>query len=286
MFVFGGTNSTGLAWDVSKGIKADNGKTEIKSFPDGEKYVKVLSHVSGSECAVVQSVRSNDDFVELILLLDALRDQGALQVHAIVPYLAYMRQDKIFSDGEAFSAKTILRVLSEVSDSLATINCHFLTDGGEAVFQHVNFMNLDAIPSIVEYMGKKVSNPIFIAPDKGSLGFAKTGAVQLNCEFDHLSKTRMSGSEVEMELKDLDVKGLDVILLDDIISTGGTIIESTKVISHGRPASINVGCVHGLFLSGIESFKGSVNRLIATNTLDNPVSKVSVSDIIAQELLR
>jgi len=286
MLVFGGSRSTGLAWDIAKAMKAETGKTEIKSFPDGEKYVKILSGAKGSECAVVQSVRSNDDLVELMLLLDTLRDMGATQVHAVMPYLAYMRQDRIFSEGEALSAKTVLKILDEISDSLSTVNCHFLSDGGEAVFNHIRLMNIDAIPSLARYIGTKVKNPIFVAPDKGSLGFAKAGAEILDCEFDHLSKTRHSGSEVSIEMKDLYVKGHDVIVLDDIISTGGTIVESAKVIRKGRPASINVGCVHGLFLSGIDQFKGTCDRLVSTNSMDNPVSKVSIADIIAKDLLR
>lgn len=284
MLIFGGTQSTGLAWSVAKHLKAENGKSEVKIFPDGEKYVRLNSKIEGEECAVIQTVRSNDDFVELLLMLDALRDFRAHQVHAIVPYLAYMRQDKRFNDGEALSAKTILKLIDEVSDNIMLFNCHFLNCPMEAVFHHIRFQNLCSMHKVVDYLGSKVSNPIFIAPDKGSIGFAKEGAQQLGCEFDHLKKTRLSGEDVEIEMKNLDVKGHDVIILDDIISTGGTIVESAKVIKHGHPKSINVGCIHGLFLKGIEQFKGTVDRLVSTDTVENPVSKVSVADIIAERL--
>ena len=286
MYVFGGSKSVGLAWDVSKALKADVGKTAVKTFPDGEKHVMVNSNVSGSECILIQSVKSNDDLVELMLMIDCLKDLGAHQVHTVMPYLAYMRQDKVFSHGEALSAKTILKVFDELSDSVTTINCHFLNEGGDAVYNNIGFRNLNAIPDIVDYFGKKLGNPFFVAPDKGSLAFAKTAAHQLDCEFDHLSKTRLSGSEVEIEMKDMNVKGLDVVILDDIISTGGTIVESAKVVRKGRPASINVGCVHGLFLNGIEIFKGSVDCLVATDSIENPVSKVSCMDAIVEEFKR
>ncbi|MBU0762202.1 MAG: ribose-phosphate diphosphokinase [Candidatus Altiarchaeota archaeon] len=286
MLVFGGTRSASLSWNVAKSMKAEVGKSEIKAFPDGEKYVRINSAVKGRECTVVQSIRSNDDFVELLLMLDTLRDLGANQVHAVMPYLAYMRQDKRFHVGEALSAKTILKLLYEVSDSITTINCHFLNEGGEAVYNHIRFMNLDAMPILLGYVGSKVENPFLIAPDKGSLSFAKAAASQLDCEFDHLSKTRLSGSEVRIDMKDLDVGGKDVLILDDIISTGGTIVEAAKLIRKGHPSSINVACVHGLFLNGIEHFKGEVDRLTSTDTLDNPVSKVSVGDLIGQSILR
>ncbi|MCX6694824.1 MAG: phosphoribosyltransferase family protein, partial [Candidatus Altiarchaeota archaeon] len=114
----------------------------------------------------------------------------------------------------------------------------------------------------------------------------KEAAKQLNCEFDHLQKTRLSGSEVVITEKKLDVKGMDVIMLDDIISTGGTIAEAAKLIKSWKPASVNVGCVHGLFLKGIEMFQGAADRIVATNTLDNPVSRVSVAGVIARHLKR
>jgi ribose-phosphate pyrophosphokinase len=286
MIVFSGTRSTGLAWDVAKSYGCDVGKSEIKRFPDGETYVKIASKVSGDACAVVQSVRSNDDLVELILMLDALLDGNAHQVHAVMPYLAYMRQDKRFTDGEALSAKTVLKTLHEFADSLTTINCHFLNEGGEAVYNHVNFMNLDAIPLLAAKIAEQADNPLIIAPDKGSLGYAKAAARLLDCEFNHLSKTRLSGTEVVMKPKELDVKGMDVIILDDIISTGGTIVEAVKIIRGWHPKTISVGCVHGLFLNGVEPFSGAVDRLISTNTLDNPAAKVSVAGLIAKDLKR
>ena len=139
---------------------------------------------------------------------------------------------------------------------------------------------------VVEYFGTKLKNPLFIAPDKGSVGFAKSAAEQLGCDFDHLTKTRISGSEVKVDMKELSVKGHDVVILDDIISTGGTIVESAKVVRKGAPGSINVGCVHGLFMNGVDIFKGSVDRLIATDSIDNPVSKVSCAQAIAIDIKR
>jgi ribose-phosphate pyrophosphokinase len=286
MFIFGGTRSTALAWDVAKAMGAETGKLEAKSFPDGETYVRVLSKVAGKECALIQSVRTNNDLVELILTLDALRDGNATQVHAIVPYIAYMRQDKRFNEGEALSAKTILKVLHELSDSLTMINCHFLNGGGEAVYNHVNFMNLDATPLLVKSIGEKLKNPIIIAPDKGSVSYAKAAAQVLGCDFNNLSKKRLSGTEVVMKPKELNLKGMDVIILDDIISTGGTIVEAVKIIKGWHPSSISVGCVHGLFLNGVDSFQGIVDRLVSTDTLDNPATKISVAGLIASDLRR
>lgn len=286
MILFGGTRSTALAWEVSKLLKTELGKLDVSNFPDGELYVRVDTPVKGKECAVIQSTRTNQDLLELLFTLDALRDIGAQQVHTIIPYMGYMRQDKRFKDGEALTSKTVLKLLHELSDSITTINCHFLDSEGEAFYNHVPMYNIDTIPLIAEYFRDKVRKPIFIAPDKGSLSYAKEAAKQLNCDFDHLQKTRLSGTEVVLKNKKLEVSGKDVIILDDIISTGGTIVEAAKIIRGWKPASVNVGCVHGLLLKGVEMFQGAVDRLVATNTLDNPVSRISVAGTIARHLKR
>jgi ribose-phosphate pyrophosphokinase len=286
MLVFGGEGSEAISGEVSRALNSESGGLEIRDFPDGEKYVRVMPNVSGSECALIKSVRSNDDLMELLLCLDALRDQGAAPIHAVTPYLAYMRQDKRFKPGEALSAKTVLKLIHEFADTTATINCHFLSDAGEAVHEGIRFHNLDAISQLAGHIGLDCENPVFIAPDKGSLGFAKQGAHLMDCGFNHLTKTRHSGTEVEIGYKELEVEGKDVIILDDIISTGGTIVEAAKMIRRWKPKTVNVGCVHGLFLNGVEKLGDVVDNVVATDTVGNPVAKVKVSNIIAEHLMR
>jgi len=281
MIVFGGTRSTDIAWQVTRQLKATGGKTTVHDFPDGEKYVKLDTAVGGSECVLINSLTNAADIVETLLMLDALTDHGASQVTYIAPYLSYMRQDKVFKPGEAFSARTLLRLLNDRCDTLATFNCHFLSSPGQASFEGVGFTNLDAVDAIVDAVKPKLAAPVVIAPDAGSMNYAKQAAERLDCTFNHLQKKRISGSEVTIKDKDLDVAGKDVLILDDIISTGGTIRESCRIIRGWRPESITVGCVHGLFLTGVESFQGVVDRLVATNTLPNPVAKVDIAPAIA-----
>jgi ribose-phosphate pyrophosphokinase len=111
MIVFSGRSSEKLGRSIAEKLKADFGRIEIKSFPDGEIYVRALSKVEGKECLVVQSTPRNEDFVELILILDLLQDLGASKIHTVIPYMGYSRQDKRFVEGEALSAKTILKII-------------------------------------------------------------------------------------------------------------------------------------------------------------------------------
>jgi len=284
MILFGAGEKSGLAWEVSQKLGSPLGKCEVKKFPDDELYVRVTSKVKGETCAVVKTVRSSDDLVELLLLLSALRDSGARAVHTVTPYLAYMRQDKQFNPGEALSAKTILQIIDELSDDVTTINCHFLGGAGDFIYEKVRLRNLDATPLLAGYFKSKVRNPIVVAPDKGSVAYAKHAAQMLDCPFNHLSKKRVSGEQVIIKEKNLDVKGMDVLMLDDIISTGGTIAKAAAVVRGWKPGSVNVGCVHGLFLNGVQQFKGAADRIVATNSIPSAVSKVSLADLIVADL--
>ena len=148
--------------------------------------------------------------------------------------------------------------------------------------------NLDAFPELAKYFKNKFNgnnkNLIVIAPDKGALQYAKKAADIIGCEFDYLEKTRLSGDAVEIEPKSLDIKNKNVLILDDMISTGGTIIESAKVIKNCGAKRLNVGCVHGVFSNGTGIFEETSDELVCTNTLDTKASRVDVSGLIAGAL--
>ncbi|MFH1721824.1 MAG: ribose-phosphate diphosphokinase [Candidatus Altiarchaeota archaeon] len=284
MLVFSGLSSGELAAKVINKGGFFEGPIERNVFPDGELYLRIGTDIKGDECTVVSSIKSNNDLVDLLLLLDALRDQGAGKIIAVLPYLTYARQDKIFVQGEGQSAKTVVKLISGLADEIWTMNCHFLDTEGEGEFKGYKIKNLDGFPLLGKYFTEKLDDPVLIAPDKGSLEYAKRAANIIGCEFDFLSKKRISSKAVEYEKKELDVAKKDVLILDDIISTGGTIISAANFIRKYNPASINVGCVHGVFATGTRDLKKTVDRLICTDTIQRPESKVSVAELIAEEL--
>jgi len=284
MLVFSGSSSLSLGKKVADAAGVMEGETKTDKFPDGEVYVRVLSDVKGERCVVIQSTLGNDALIELLITLDVLRDLGASRVDAVVPYLGYARQDKHFNSGEALSAKTILKTIKALSDSISTVNCHFLGKEGVFNFHGVRLRNLDAFPLVAGYFADKLKKPVVIAPDKGSLSYAKHAAGIIGCEFDFLQKRRLSGEKVVIETKKLDVAGKDALILDDMISTGGTIIESAKVLKKEGAASVNVGCVHGVFSFGVDNVRSAVDRLVCTDTIERDISKVSVSGLISNIL--
>ncbi len=284
MIVFSGSSCASLGRRIAEGKGLRIGEAKIDRFPDGETYLRLVSSVAGEECVLVQSTLGNDSLVELLLFLDMLRDQGAAKVHVVVPYFGYARQDKNFNSGEALSAKTVLKLLCQLSDSITTVNCHFLGREGVFKFHDMDIKNLDAFPLLAKYFKAELKKPILIAPDKGSLEYAKNASEIIGCDFDFLQKKRLSGEKVEIQTKELSVKGKDALILDDMISTGGTIIEAAKLLKSQGASSVSVGCVHGVFSQGAEKVISAVDRLICTDTIERDISKVSVAQLIRKSL--
>jgi len=187
-------------------------------------------------------------------------------------------------DGESLSAKTILKIIDSLSDSIITVNCHFLKADGEFDFHGVKIRNIDAFPELANYFKDNVDNPFLIAPDKGSLDLVKNAAEIMGCEFDSLIKERVSGEEVKTEAKELDVNGKDVIILDDMISTGNTIINAAELIKSQHANSVSAGCVHGVFSQGLDKLKAATDGIVCADTIQSKVSKVSVAKLIAEKL--
>jgi len=252
---------------------------EIKKFPDGEKYVRVLGE--GKEAIVVHSTFNPQDehLVELLLLGDALREREFDHLKAIVPYLAYSRQDRVTKDGEPISVRAIMKALGLYYDELYVFDLHnpktLRYFPGKAV-------NLSPARAIAEYFREKLGDGLVLAPDKGALERAKAVAELLNLEFSYFEKKRISPTEVQMTPVEADVEGKNVLIVDDIISTGGTMIKAANILRGMGAEKIFVAATHGVFAEGaIERVSRAVDELAVTNTIPTPVSKISlVEDIL------
>ncbi len=262
-----------------------------KNFPDGESYVRLETSVRNEEIAIVQTTGPPDQdtkLIQLALLADAAKRSGAEKVTAVVPYLAYARQDRIFLEGEAPSARTIARILqSSGIESLITVNVH-----QEKVLSKFPFQarSASAISLLADYFRRKGLNGAFaLAPDNGAMHIAEEAQQVLRGDCGHLEKQRdrLTG-QTSTESKKLDVKGKSVVIFDDIISTGGTIISAAKIVEALGAESVHVACVHGLFIGDAEKriLKAGVQEIVATDTVPGKFSKVSVAPLIVSELSR
>ncbi|ACJ16893.1 phosphoribosylpyrophosphate synthetase [Thermococcus onnurineus NA1] len=253
---------------------------EIKKFPDGEKYVRVFG--SGDEALVVQSTfkPQDENLIELLLIGDALRERGFENLSAIVPYLAYSRQDRVTREGEPVSVRAIMRALGLYYDELYVFDLH---NPETLRFFPGKAVNLSPARAIAEYFGEKLGDGIILAPDKGARERARVVAEKLGLEYSHFEKRRISPTEVQMWPVDIDVKGKNVLIVDDIISTGGTMVRAANLLREMGAEKIFVAATHGVFAEGaIERVSKAVDELAVTNTIPTPVSRISiVPDIVS-----
>ena len=273
-----------MAFKVAKLLNTKLTRVEYKRFPDNEIYVRVVDEINDDEAVIINTQKNqNDAIVETILLCDALRDEGVKNITLVAPYLAYARQDKKFNPGEAISIRALAKIYSNIVDKLITINPH---ETHIKEFFTIPFIYGDAIPKLAEYVKDKLENPIVLAPDKGALEFAKTASEILNAEYDYLEKTRLSPTEIQIAPKTLDAKDRDVLIIDDIISTGGTMATAVKLLKEQGAKKIIAACVHPVLIGDAlnKLYSAGVEEVVGTDTYLSEVSKVSVAEIIVDLL--
>ncbi|MCC6017504.1 MAG: ribose-phosphate diphosphokinase [Candidatus Verstraetearchaeota archaeon] len=282
-----GPSSQGLGRRLSMLLSLDLVNFEWKIFPDGESYFRLLSKVDDS-VVLVHSLTPPQDkrIVELFFLLKLLSDYRAKDIILVIPYLAYMRQDKRFLDGEIVSVEVLADLLKTFDiDRYVFVDVH----SGEVLkFFGNRAMEVSAFPFIGDFLSKyHLINPIVIAPDAKAFKYAETVAKIIGAESDYIVKRRdRSSGAVESELKEFNVGGRDVILVDDIISTGGTMINAIKILKEHGANRVFACCTHGLFIGNavINMFNAGVYDIISTDTIESYYSRVSVAPAIASAI--
>jgi len=289
--IIGGSSSQDLAAKVAQDLGVKNGKLEIRRFPDGEKYLRVLEDVKKQNIVVIQSVHHTPDelFMEYLLLVDTLKDLGALRVISFFPYFAYARQDERFKPGEALSFKTISGLIESVgTDEIYTIDMH-----GHRVIKlsdvfKIPAQNLTAVPLLADYVKKTcpMQRPLVIGPDAEAEQWARIAAERLGTDYDVFEKKRYGDRRVEVRPRKANARDREILVVDDIISTGGTIVEALKVLFAQGARTVNVACTHPI-LAGDALRKireAGAKNVIGTDTVPSPVSYVSVAPLIAEQV--
>ena len=284
--IISGSASQLLASRIAEVLGGVLALCEFKRFPDGELYTRILERESEetAEVLVVQSILSDSDFFCLLQLLDAVEDVfPSAAVDVVIPYMGYARQDKRFERGEAISARVVARCVSSFRPRrVFVVNAH----SPDALrFFEVATYEINAVPLLASALSS-VENAVVVAPDEGATELAKALANATGFTWDVLQKRRISGSEVEIKHKSLDVDGKNVIIVDDIISTGGTIATATKILKSQNAKDVFVACIHGIFAQNavLRMLKAGVRDIFATDTVPSAFSRVSVAPAIASAL--
>jgi ribose-phosphate pyrophosphokinase len=257
-------------------------------FPDGESYVRLEGNVENEHVFIVQTTCAPQDtrLMQLAFAAAAAKRNNAKKVTAVIPYLAYARQDKIFLQGENISIETLGKMLGVSGiDQLITVNVHEATALRMFPFPA---KTISAIPNLAQYfIDKGIKNAFALSPDKGALYIADQAKQTLGGESGHLEKTRdRYTGQTTQTAAHLDVKGKSVIIFDDIISTGGTIVGAAKILKEQGAAHIYTACVHGLLIGDAEKriLDAGVEEIVATDSVPGKNSKVTLAPLISQEL--
>jgi len=255
LIVIGGPASESLASKVANELGTVAGKLEVRRFPDGEKYLRVLSDVEGKNVAIVQSIHHTPDelLFEYLLLADTVKDLGARKVTAFIPYFAYARQDERFKPGEALSFRTVSKLIESVATAeIYTIDMHQHRVLKSSEVFRIPSHNLSAMPLLADHVQKlgKLHDPLVIGPDAEAEQWAKLAAERLHTDYDVFQKTRLGDAKVEVRPRRSNAGSRDVLIVDDIISTGGTIVEAVKILLGQGAKRIQVACTHPILAPG------------------------------------
>lgn len=276
-----GPASKELCEKVAKNTGVKTVEVKTKVFPDGEVYVKLQGDVKGEDCTLVQTTYPNEHLLELYMIQDALKENGAGSIDVVIPYYAYARQDQLFEKGEAVSARAFAKRLELEADNFYSIDLH-----SEKIidFFGINAENLSAMPILARHSETKEPD-FLISPDEGGVERVKKAAREIDLEWDYLEKIRIDASTVEIKPKNIDAEGRSVVILDDIISTGGTMTEAAKQLKDAGAEEVHAGCTHGLFAeNALEKLNEVCDSVFCTDTIEQECSEVSVAPLIADIL--
>jgi ribose-phosphate pyrophosphokinase len=278
--IFAGSSSVEFANEVCQSLDVPLSKAEIKRFSDGEISVQIAESVRGRDVFIVQSTGapSNDNLMELLIMTDALRRSSASSITAVVPYFGYARQDRKAAPRVPITARLVADLYEKSGiDRVVTIDLHA---GQIQGFFDIPVDNLYGSIIFQEYVeSKNLKNPIIASPDIGGVTRARYFAEKLGLEMVIVDKRREKANEAEVMNIIGDVKGKDVIMIDDMVDTAGTMVKGAAALKAKGATSVMACATHGV-LSGkaYENLKnGALDELVISNSLvTKPMDKIKV----------
>ena len=275
--LFGGSSNVRLTEEMSKLLRVKHGDAFIGRFTDGEIQIKINENVRGQDVFCVQSTcfPTNDNLMELLILLDAMKRASAKRITAVLPYFGYARQDRKDQPRVPITAKLIANLLTRAGATrVLTIDLHA---GQIQGFFDIPLDHLYAVNTFVEYFEKKnLSNLVVVSPDVGGIKMARAYAKKLNASLAIVDKRRISDKEAEVMNIMGEVTGKNVVLVDDIVATAGSLAEAANAVKNAGACDVYAAITHPVLCGpAIERIAGSaIKELVVTNTIPIEESKM------------
>ena len=273
MKILSGTSNLNLSKKISKNLKLKLINTNIKRFADGEIYIEINENIRGNSVFVIQSTSNpaNDNIMELLLVIDALRRSSAKTITAVIPYFGYARQDRKVAPRTSISAKVVANLISNAGATrVVTVDLHA---GQIQGFFDMPVDNLYTAPLFAKYIKKKLGNKklICVSPDVGGVARTRSLATRIKADLAIIDKRRPAPGKSEVMNIIGDVKNKTCIIVDDIIDSGGTIVNAVEALKKKGANEVYIFITHAV-LSGdaVRRIKNSkIKKLIITDTIDN-----------------
>lgn len=288
-----GSANPGLAQEISRHVGIKLTDTEIGRFPDGETSVHIKETVRGADVCIIQSTCPpvNDSLIELLLIIDALKRASAERITAVIPYYGYARQDRKHIGRVPISAKLVANIIVRAgADRVLTLD---LPAGQIQGFFDIPVDNLRGDPILADYFRhQNLENTVIVAPDVGAAKRARAVAERLELPLAIVEKSRVSPHEVRALNIIGEVKGKRAILIDDILATGGTVIEAAKLLLEFGAREVYAAFTHGVFAGeAVQKLEASpLKKVIVTNTIPVPqspkIEMISVGALFAEIIKR
>ena len=298
MKILSGTSNQKLSKDISKQLKLKLVNTNIKRFADGEIYIEINENIRGNSVFVIQSTSNpaNDNLMELLLCIDALRRSSAKNITAVIPYYGYARQDRKVVPRTSISAKVVANLITNAGASrVVTVDLHA---GQIQGFFDMPVDNLFTTPLFARYIKKKLKNKklICVSPDVGGVQRTRGLATKIKADLAIIDKRRPKPGKSQVMNIIGDVKGKTCIIVDDIIDSGGTIVNAVDALKKSGATEVYVFITHAV-LSGDATNKikkSKIKKLIITDTIDNSqkiknnnkIEVLSISSLMAEAIKR
>lgn len=285
MLVLGFPENLKQAELLSRALECELAEVRIHRFPDGESLVTLPEQLPDTVVVFRSLYDPNTKLIELFFALKAARSLGSRRVILVSPYLCYMRQDKAFEPGQAVSQRILAEWLGACVDDLITVDPHLHRIGDlSEVFTRCKTRALSAAPLLGRFIRDGNIDGVLVAPDAEARQWVEQVAAASGLDYVVAGKQRISDLEVRITLPAYDYRGRPALIVDDVISSGKTVVEAALQLATRGAADIRVFCTHALFAGGAEEAMSDagIRQLVSANTIPHPSNRIDLSSLIAE----